>query len=102
MAIELFKDNDAGYLQWCQRYPEGYVSNTRYKFNANYLVLHKATCTRIREHVDMKRKPGGFTARGYSKVCAESEAELRAELRRRTGKSQPFSSMCRCVHSQET
>lgn len=97
MTVKWFKDDDAGYLQWCARHPDGRVANTRRSINANYLVLHVATCRAITEHLDMELKPGGFTTRGYSKVCADSEAELRSELQRRTGKPQPFSSVCRCV-----
>lgn len=97
MAVEWFKDNDVGYLAWCERHPEGYVANARRKISSNYLVLHQANCLSVTEHPDMKTKPGGFTARQYSKVCAESELELRAELQRRTGNSEPLSGVCRCV-----
>lgn len=42
--VELFIDNDEGYLSWLDSHPTGYVLNTTRVPTANYLMLHKATC----------------------------------------------------------
>ena len=97
MAVEWIKDDDTKYLEWCKRHPDGYVANTRRTVSSSYLVLHKASCPSILNYLHMEKKPGGFTERGYTKVCAEKESELRLDLRRRTSESEPFSGICRCV-----
>lgn len=97
MAAKWFTKDDAGYLRWCLDHPEGYVANTTQKLNRNYVVLHRAVCVRMSKYPDMEKKPGGFTARGYKKLCAESQSALSIELQGLTGKSQPFSKVCGCV-----
>lgn len=69
-------DNDAGlYLAWLREHPDGYMLNRRRGKSDNYLVLHRAGCQRVQDYNAMAR-PGGFTARGYIKVCSDSLAEL--------------------------
>ena len=75
MAL-VFRDDDAGYLAWIEANPDGYVINTRRQIDANYLVLHRATCRTIRNYPRMDTRPGGFTERGYQKICDETVVEL--------------------------
>jgi len=84
MVVCIFRNDEAGYLEWCQKHPDGFVVNTRQVRDANYLVLHKASCLRINND----RQPGGFTERSYSKICSTSDSELRAEV------AMPFSNVC--------
>lgn len=63
-GLALF-ENDAAYLEWLARNPDGYVVNVRRTFSPNYVVLHRATCT----HVSMLRESGAYTERGYRKFC---------------------------------
>lgn len=72
MHIDIFKDNDQGYLQWLQQYPNGYVLNTYRPVTPDYMILHRATCPTI----------SGTPARGenwtvgYQKICAQTDNEL--------------------------
>ena len=68
-----FQDDDTGYLAWLHDNPAGFVLNTYRNPSARYLVLHRASCRTIRVP---QTEPGGFTARGYAKVCAGSPGDL--------------------------
>lgn len=97
MAAVWFRNDDPGYLTWCEQHPTGYVVNTRREVDPNYTVLHRATCTAIRKYAEMDVRPGGFTERQYSKCCADSVEELRAVLESCTARRDPFSQVChRC------
>ena len=89
MAI-LFRDDDASYLTWVIEHPGGFVVNLRKNFDPTYLVLHRAMCPSIRKYPGMYRNPGGFTERGYMKLCSLSINDLESYLK----KHPPFSSRC--------
>ena len=60
-----FFENDAAYVDWLARNPDGYVVNVRRTWSSSYVVLHRARCP----HVSMPREPGAYTERGYRKFC---------------------------------
>jgi hypothetical protein len=72
MHIEIFKDDNQGYLQWLQQHPNGYVLNTYRSIDPAYMILHRAICHAI----------SGTPARGehwtvgYQKICAQRIDEL--------------------------
>lgn len=72
MHIEIFKDDDRGYLQWIHEHPNGYVLNTDGLISPGYMILHRASCLTI----------SGTPARGenwtvaYQKICAQTDDEL--------------------------
>ena len=97
MSITVFIDDDSAYLNWVVSHPEGFVVNCRKKFDSTYLVLHKATCSTVKTHRGIEEHPGGFTERGYLKLCSDSIVDLEQYLRGLTGSSDPFSKQCsRC------
>src|SRR5712691_489023 len=46
-AVEVFADDDEGYLRWIAAHPSGYVLNYRRPPEPNNLKLHNADCTDI-------------------------------------------------------
>ncbi|MFC4353031.1 hypothetical protein ACFOW6_15885 [Fodinicurvata halophila] len=94
MTVWHFVDDDAGYLDWLKQHPFGFVVNLRRSFDPDYVVLHCASCVSIQRYPKMKSEPGGFTERGYTKLCGESLGSLEQELERFTTRPEPFSKRC--------
>jgi hypothetical protein len=68
---EVFKGDDPAYLRWTSAHPDGYVMNVKGgDGSTHYLMLHKAQCDDVTSRRGLQR--GGFTERGYSKVCSHS------------------------------
>lgn len=61
-----FIDCDEAYFEWLNQYEDGFVLNTRRTKDANYMVLHRATCHSISQYTGRARA-GGFTERDYIK-----------------------------------
>ncbi|PKO21830.1 MAG: hypothetical protein CVU38_12630 [Chloroflexi bacterium HGW-Chloroflexi-1] len=78
--MELFEDDDEGYLQWVETNPEGFVLNSERHPSARYLLLHRAICGTI-----CTRKRTNYTTTGYIKVCASNKKELEAWAMPETG-----------------
>jgi hypothetical protein len=72
---------DTKYLEWLADHPDGYVLNRRKGKSDGYFVLHRADCPLIGTYTLKARPRGGFTERGYIKICADSEAALQAYIR---------------------
>lgn len=68
-AVE-FTGDDASYLRWLEEHPDGFVINTSRQRTPKYMVLHKAICGLIKSTNGVAA--GGFTQRGYVKICATS------------------------------
>ena len=71
--MEVFENDDEGYLAWIATNPDGHVVNTTRPPSEDYLKLHSARCHTI----------GGTPAHGeawtrgqYMKVCAATIEEL--------------------------
>jgi hypothetical protein len=98
MAAVCFKDDDNSYLRWVSEHPDEYVVNMRRRLDPRYLVLHRADCKSITRYPFMKANPGGFTERGYLKLCGASISELKHSLKQITRRQDPFSKACsQCV-----
>ena len=67
--VEEFTDNDEKYQKWLAQNPNGFVVNTPRNRSTDYMVLHRATCSLIRNYTEMAQ-PGGFTERQYIKICS--------------------------------
>ena len=76
MAIHIFKHDEQGYLDWIGKNPTGYVVNTRQELDPSYLILHRAHCSTMKTHRNQELDPGGFTERGYQKICSLNLGEL--------------------------
>src|SRR5688572_10877088 len=68
----MFDSDDRHYLLWAERHPDGYVVNLRRQRDASYVVLHRATCRSVHRYAGIDANPGGFTERGYRKLCGIS------------------------------
>jgi hypothetical protein len=68
--MQLFKD-DAGYLQWVDTHPGGFVLNRERAPHAGELMLHRTTCNDIRTP-----KRTNWTTTTYVKICSLDRAEL--------------------------
>ena len=71
MYVERFIDDDAGYMKWVARNPDGFVLNTYRRPSPGYLKLHRATCRTINDH---PARGDRWTA-DYQKICG-SRSEL--------------------------
>lgn len=72
-SVVRFRDDDAGYLQWLDAHPDGFVLNLRRGESQGYVVLHRASCRFIcGDHYER----GAFTERGYRKACGGTVAAL--------------------------
>lgn len=94
--VALFNGDDAAYLSWLARNPDGYVLNARRNLTPDYMVLHRAGCRTIGDY-GQKSRNGGFTERSYVKVCASSPEYLRTWLRghgRTNGEPSSICSIC--------
>jgi hypothetical protein len=69
--VQVFQDDDAGYLAWVQRHPGGFVLNAERRPSPSYLILHRAQCA----HITRASQQGRWTT-AYVKACAPEVAEL--------------------------
>lgn len=92
-----FIDNEAGYLTWVKGHSSGYVLNTERSKNRNYMVLHGAWCSQIKDYRQTDEF-GKFTMRGYIKICAPDVEGLREWVRQHGRSDGTFSSdKCGCL-----
>lgn len=92
-----FKDDEKSYLLWLDANRLGWVINTRRLPTPKYMVLHRATCKKIGDYGEMS-KPGGFTERSYTKICATNLEELREWVTKNGRPDGSFSKECKlCI-----
>lgn len=85
-----FVDDDAGYLAWIDKHPNGLVLNLRHSPDPNYVVLHLAKCATI----NRPRDDGAYTSRWYRKAVSTEVSNLRAVARREGRSDGSFSNIC--------
>lgn len=92
-----FDHDDQGYLWWISQYPRGYMVNAAMgsdrRPKADSMKLHRTRCG----HFVGDISPGGFTARGFIKVCSESTAELERWAGETLGTTTPLVRCTTCV-----
>ncbi len=93
-AVVWFIDDDRGYLSWLDQHPDGFVVNLRRRIDPGYVVLHRASCRKVQSYPKMGTNPGGFTERGYIKLCADNPHLLEQSLKKRWGTAISFSKRC--------
>jgi hypothetical protein len=91
----IFQDNENEYLEWIAQNPEALVVNCRKKATPGYMVLHRANCTYISKY-KANQQTGGFTERGYIKICGHTEIELKKTLKKYG--AEEFSKICSCCY----
>lgn len=70
--VTQFVDDDIEYLVWLAGHPTGFVLNCERDPKANYVVLHRSSCTTI----SGTPSRGEHWTRDFRKVCAASEQEV--------------------------
>ncbi|MGH3109635.1 MAG: DUF6308 family protein [Gaiellaceae bacterium] len=81
IELEIFRDDDAGYLAWLAAHQEGYVLNMARTPRAEYLILHRATCRTI----NGQPSRGGPWTGPYVKGCSDDELVIAAWCGRKLG-----------------
>ena len=89
--VELFKDDDAGYLEWINSNTDGFVVNCNRQPNPNYLYLHLASCSTI-SGIPANGKSWTFD---YIKVCSLDQKELEKWVQQQVGGKLKHCSTCR-------
>jgi hypothetical protein len=74
--VELFIDDDAGYLGWLVGHPSGYVLNSNRRPTPSYLKLHRSTCSHL------NRPTVRNWTKDYRKMCSDNAAYLNQWARR--------------------
>jgi hypothetical protein len=74
IEVEIFRDNDEGYLAWVAAHPAGFVLNVARSPRPNYLILHRATCRAI---TGRPTRGGPWTGPSI-KVCSPDELKIAA------------------------
>jgi hypothetical protein len=78
-AVEIFENDDAGYLEWIDRHSSGYVVNGPRPLGSGYLMLHEATCVHISVPAS-NYTDGSWTGHEFGKLCANRRADALAWL----------------------
>ncbi len=97
MPVQEFIKNEQGYLEWIHKHPDGFVINTGRSKNANYMVLHRASCGSIKDY-QKASGPGAFTERDYIKICGSDIASLRDWVRQNGRSDGTFSKEHNCIN----
>jgi hypothetical protein len=74
IEVEVFRDDDVGYLAWLTAHPRGFVVNAARNPRPNYLILHRASCSTIRG----RPTRGGSWTGPYVKVCSDDKLVIAA------------------------
>jgi hypothetical protein len=89
--MRIFKDNDAGYLDWIDSHQRGFVVNTFPRPDPRYLILHRANCLTIR---GKPARGDRWTTRQLIKACSEPGADLRQWARQNVGGDLHLCGLC--------
>lgn len=90
-----FQNDDEGYLAWISENRDGYVLNIRQTPDADYVVLHRASCDSI---ATKNRTQGAYTTRGYRKICAKTADDLKTAAKKEGRNDGSFSKRCGLCH----
>jgi hypothetical protein len=74
IEVEIFRDDDAGYLAWLGTHPAGYVLNVARSPRPSYVIVHRATCRTI----SGRPTRGGPWTGPYIKVCSDDKLQIAA------------------------
>ena len=94
IMIREFDGDDDDYQAWLKTNPNGFVINTSRRRQPTYMVLHRARCAHISEYTETARPEGGFTERGYIKICASTVDALRIWVKSNGRPDGTFSNEC--------
>lgn len=74
IEVEIFRNDDGGYLAWLAAHSAGFVLNVARSPRPNYLILHRATCRTI----SGRPTRGGPWTGPYIKVCSDDQLQIAA------------------------
>jgi hypothetical protein len=88
--VEIFDNDEAGYLSWVQAHPDGFVANVdRAGHVSSYPMVHAT-----RHRAICSPKIGNFTTGDYFKFCSTDLAALEACSRTRFGRPLTRCAVC--------
>ena len=90
--MRIFDRDDAGYVDWLESNPHGFVLNSYRGPKTSYLILHQAVCKSVSRIAD---PPVRWTTSEFIKVCATDVAEIEEWCGNKTGSSPQPCGMCR-------
>ena len=100
MSYIEFIGDDPGYKAWISANPDGFVVNAEKRKRPEYRVLHCADCNYVAK-LKGGADEGGFTERGYIKICAKSVDELREWSKGEGNPEDYFSKECTICNPSE-
>jgi hypothetical protein len=68
----VFEADDEAYLAWLASHPKGFVLNSYRPPSPDYLVIHRASCSWMRELASTAQ----YHTVGYIKVCADKAKDI--------------------------
>ena len=88
--VELFDNDEVGYIEWIQANPQGFVANAdRARTVPNYPMVHTATHGLI-----SSPKIGNFTTGAYIKFCSTDLEELEHYSRKNFSRPLTYCAQC--------
>ena len=89
--VEIFDNDETGYLKWVQANPDGFVANVdRAGYITNYPMVHAATHGSV-----SSPKIGNFTTGDYLKFCSRDLAALESYSQTKFGR--PLTRCAQCM-----
>lgn len=70
--LQIFNNDDTGYLRWVKANPRAYVVNTTKPALPNFLILHLASCPAVYGEAGV----GNYWTAGSLKACSARRNEL--------------------------
>ena len=95
-GVVTFVDDEAGYLNWLESNPAGFVINAYRKPTASYMVVHRAVCG----HMNSENRTN-YT-KDYSKACSNDINQLLDWFRKRVGANPRQCPVCKPSVSERT
>ena len=88
--VEIFRDDDAGYLAWLATHTAGFVLNVARSPRPSYVILHRATCRTI----SGRPTRGGPWTGPYIKVCSDDKLQIAAWTGKEVGAAPTRCGIC--------
>lgn len=89
--MKRFVNDETGFLAWKQQHPNGFVVNSEPVPKADYIVLHRTSCGKLKT----PPTPGGGWTTTYIKTCGEDRQALEEAIKRETTE---YPSACKLCH----
>jgi len=74
-VVKIYRKDDAGYLEWRDAHPEGWVANSHASLSPGYVLFHRAPCPSAAS-VNQGKSEMPLTGGDYVKTVSDSLTEL--------------------------